>query len=262
MISFTEAHLNAWVAGFFFPLARILALLAAAPAWSSTGVPVAVKVGLGVAITVALLPVLPPQPAIAPASGIGLAVLVQQILIGTALGFAMRLVFAAVDMAGELIGLEMGLSFASFYDRDSGGQTAVLGEFIGITATLVFLSLNGHLALLAVLSESFHVLPISTTPLAGATWSALARAGATVFSAGLLLALPIIAALLMTNIALGVLTRAAPQLNLFNVGFPVTLTVGLAMVGLGMPYFAPAFERLFDGGLATLSALLRVAAGG
>jgi flagellar biosynthetic protein FliR len=257
MLSVSSAQLDAWIAAFMFPLARILGLIAAAPLLSNNVVPVRTKIVLAAAVTVALAPVLPPMPAVSPGSGVGLAILAQQALIGLALGFVMRLVFAAVDVAGELIGLQMSLSFATFYDPQSGGQTAVVAEFLGLLATLVFLALNGHLLLFSMLARSFELVPVGAAHLPSTIWGSVARLGAMLFSAGVLLALPVIAALLITNIALGVLTRAAPQLNLFAVGFPVTLVVGFTMLMLSLPYLAPSFERLFEQGYEAMGMLMQ-----
>ncbi len=260
MLNFSAAQLDAWVAMLFYPAARVLALLASAPVFNNVGVPRTVRLTIGLAIVFALVPALPPLPPIAPGSGVGLMVLVEQILIGITMGFSVRIIFAAIDVSGELIGLQMGLSFAIFFDPNSSGQTSVVAEFIGLLATLIFLALNGHLMLLSVLAQSFSLLPISATPYPAVGWLHLARWGATVFSSGVLLALPLIATLLITNIALGVLTRAAPQLNLFAVGFPITLLVGFSVLLLSLPVAAPVMERLFAEGLATTAQLIDVAA--
>lgn len=261
MISVTSAQLDAWLAGFFFPLVRILAVMASAPVFNNVGTPIRTRLAIGLALGLAVIPTVSVPAGIEPGSWRGLAVLGQEVLIGLALGFALRVVFAAVDVAGELIGLQMGLGFAVFYDPGSSGQTAVVAEFLGLLATLVFLALNGHLMVVSVLSESFAWLPVGSLAATG-NWGALARWGTTIFAAGVLLALPLIATLLVTNIALGVLTRAAPQLNLFAVGFPVTLIVGFGMLVLAMPLFAPALERLFEQGLEAMSMVLRAPAGG
>lgn len=260
MLSITSAQLDAWLAAFMFPLMRILALVATAPVFNNVALPRRVRLGLGVALAAALVPVLPPLPSISPGSGIGLAVLAQQILIGTALGFVMRIVFSAIDVAGELIGLQMGLSFAVFYDPQSNAQSAAVAQFLGLLATLVFLALNGHLMLLSLLAQSFTLMPVSATPFAAFGFEMLVRWGATLFAAGVLLCLPIVAALLITNIALGVITRAAPQLNIFAVGFPVTTVVGFGVLLLALPYMAPIFERFFDSGLEVMTQLLRAGA--
>jgi flagellar biosynthetic protein FliR len=258
MLSVTSAQIDAWVTAFFYPLARILALVATAPAFGNAGIPRRIRLLVGIAVTLGLTPALPTVPAIAPGSMEGMLVLFNQVLIGVALGFVMRLVFAAVDMAGELAGLQMGLSFAVFYDPQNTAQTAVVAEFLGLIAMLVFLSLDGHLMLLTVLARSFEMLPIGAAALRAEGFETVLRSAATVFAAGVMLSLPLIAALLITNIALGVLTRAAPQLNLFAVGFPVALVAGFSALALSLSYLAPVFQSLFEQGLDTLGRLLDV----
>lgn len=257
MLSVTDAQLNAWLAAFMFPLARVLGLVATAPVFNNASLPMRVKLVVGLAITFALAPALPPLPPVAPASWAGLAMLLQQGLIGIALGFTMRIVFAGVDLAGELIGLQMGLSFAVFYDPQNAGQSPIVAELIGLLALLFFLALNGHLMMLALLAESFTALPVSAAPFPAAGWETLLRWAATLFSMGVLLALPLISALLVANIALGVLTKVAPTLNLFAVGFPITLMAGFAMLALSMPYFSPTLERLFEQGYGAVSAVMK-----
>jgi flagellar biosynthetic protein FliR len=249
MISLTDAQLNAWLISFIWPLTRILGLIMVAPAFGHRSVPGRVKIGLGVFITLIVAPTLPPMPDVGLGSWHGLFILVQQLLIGIAIGFAMRIAFAAVEAAGEIIGLQMGLGFASFFDPQSAGQTLVLARFMNLLAVLVFLSVNAHLLLLGILVESFQSLPISHQPLSAGGFHNVAAYGSTVFSTGLQLALPLIAILLMTNLALGILTRSAPQLNIFAIGFPITLGVGLIVLNLTLPYFAPLFEQLIQNGL-------------
>ena len=169
MISISSAQLDTWLALFIFPLSRILGLLATAPVFNNAALPVRMRLIAGLAITMALAPALPPLPALPASSWLGLIVLGQQILIGVLLGYALRITFAAVDVAGELIGLQMGLSFATFFDPTSGGQTPVITEFLGLLTALIFLAMNGHLVALTVLAESFTLLPISTTPIHAAT---------------------------------------------------------------------------------------------
>lgn len=254
MISIGAAELDAWIAGFLFPLARVLGLLGAAPVFFSRGMPTRIRLALGVAVTVALMSSLPPS-TVAPGTWMGLLTLMQQMLIGVMLGFAMRIVFAAIDLAGELIGLQMGLGFALFYDPENAGQSPVIAEFMGLLATLVFLAMNGHLMLLALLGKSFEWWPIGAQVASLDGMGAVARWGSFIFSAGLMLSLPLIAALLIVNIALALLTRAAPQLNLFAIGFPVTLIVGFAVLSVSLAFFAPVFTRLFEYGLEMLGQL-------
>lgn len=249
MISLTDAQLNAWLIGFLWPLTRILGLVMVAPLLGHRSVSPQVKIGLGVFIALIVAPTLPPLPDVAIGSLQGLFILVQQLLIGIAIGFIVRVIFAAVEAAGEIVGLQMGLGFAAFFDPQSAGQTLVLARFFNMLAMLVFLSVNGHLLLLGLLAESFRTLPIGAGPLSAAGFYNVAAFGSSVFAVGLQLALPLIAILLMTNLALGILTRSAPQLNIFAIGFPITLGVGLVVLNFSLPYFAPQFERLIRDGL-------------
>lgn len=256
MISVTTAQLGAWLAAFAWPLARILALIASAPVIGNPGVPARVKIGLGLLITVLVAPLVPSPAGVDPASAGGLLILAQQVLIGLAMGFAMHVVFHAAEMAGEFIGLQMGLGFATLYDASVPGFIPIIGQYLGIIVSLAFLAVDGHLLLLSVLVQSFEVLPLA--PLSAPSGlRALVEWGGSIFSYSLALSLPLLAALLITNLALGILTRAAPQLNIFAVGFPLTILVGILALTLALPYFAPTLERLFVDGL---TAMLRLAA--
>lgn len=259
MIAFSSAQLDAWLAAFMFPLARILGLMVSAPVFDNAGMPRRVRLMAGLAITVAMAPALPPMPAIATGSWQGLLILAEQAVVGVLLGLTLRIVFAAVDVAGELIGLQMGLAFAVFYDPQNAGQTPVLSEFLGLLATLIFLAMNGHLLCLAVLLESFQLLPVGGTMVAADSFRLFVAWAATMFSAGVLLSLPLVAALLITNIAMGVLSRVAPQLNLFAVGFPVTIVSGFVVLMISLPYFGVAMENLFDQGFGALRMVLKAA---
>lgn len=249
VISFTAAELNALLAAFLWPLARVLALIASAPALGNPGVPLRVRIGLALMITLAVAPALGPMPQADAGSLAGLLILAQQVVIGLAMGLAIRIVFVAVEMAGELAGLQMGLGFATFFDPQNAGHIPVVGQFLGLLATLVFLSLNGHLQMISLLSQSFSALPISGDGIAAPGVRTLAFFGGEIFAAGLLLSLPLLSALLITNLALGILTRAAPQLNIFAVGFPLTLAIGLLVLGLALPYFTPVLEHVIRDGL-------------
>ncbi len=252
MISFTSAELNTWIATFFFPLARILALLAAAPPFNNAGLTTRVRLVLGLAIAMAVSPALPAMPAIEPASGLGLLILAQQMIIGLAMGLALRLVFSAIDLAGMMISTQMGLGFATAYDPQTASQTPVVSELIGMLALLVFLSIDGHLMVLSTLVQSFTFLPVGLLAISEASWLNIANAGGIIFSAGVMLALPAVTALLITNVALGVLGRVAPQLNLIVIGFPVTILLGFIALYVGMSYLAAPLQQLFEHGLRSM----------
>ncbi|WP_016614531.1 flagellar biosynthetic protein FliR, partial [Yersinia pestis] len=171
---------------------------------------------------------------------------IQQILIGVALGVTMQFAFAAVRLSGEVIGLQMGLSFATFFDPSGGPNMPVLSRLLNILVTLLFLSFDGHLWLISLLADSFHTLPIQFAPLNGNGFLTLAQSGSMIFMNGLMLALPLITLLLTLNMALGMLNRMTPQLSVFVIGFPLTLTVGIISLGLIMPLLAPFTEHLFS----------------
>ncbi|MHB1618452.1 MAG: flagellar biosynthetic protein FliR [Sulfuricella sp.] len=259
MISVTSAQLSAWLGAFIWPFFRILALVGSAPILGNPSIPVRVKVGLAVVLTLVLAPTLGSMPAVEPGSAIGLLILAQQIVIGVAIGFTMRIIFTAVEMAGNIAGMQMGLGFASFFDPQNAAQSPVVGQFLGLLATLLFLALNGHLYMIEVLAQSFQALPVAPQPFSAAGWRALAGWGGEIFLAGLLLSMPIMAALLITNLALGIMTRAAPQLNVFSVGFPITLAAGFVVLAIALPYFVPLFDRLLHDALQMTMQVLRLA---
>lgn len=246
MLELNTAQIDAWIVFYAFPLARVLGLIATAPLWSTAGIPRQTRLVLGLGITVAIAPALPPMPQVQPASLAGLWILGQQMLIGIAMGFTARVVFSAVDMAGTYIGFQMGLGFATFYDPLEGGQTPVLAEFMGLLSLLLFMALDGHLLYVSTLAQSFHAIPVGPEALSPNSWRNIAELGSKIFSAGLLLSLPVIVALMITNVALGVLTKAAPQLNLFALGFPLTLMGGFIGVALSLSYISEPLQALYD----------------
>jgi flagellar biosynthetic protein FliR len=249
MITLSSADINMWIAGLLWPLTRILGLLAASPLFGNNSVPATVKVSLGVMLAMIVAPTVPALPAADPMSMAGLLILAQEMLIGLAMGFTIRIVFAAVELAGEISSLTMGLGFATFFDPNTRGRSSAISQFLALVATLGFLSVNGHLVLLSALVESFTSLPISATPIYSGGFKQMADWGGRIFSTGVQLSLPIVAALLITNVALGILTRAAPALNLFGIGFPITLGVGLLVVAMVLPYLATPMQNLFLDGI-------------
>ncbi len=239
MVSISTELINTWIISLLWPLTRILGVMATAPILSDRSIPVRVKLGLGIVLTLIIAPTLPAIPQFEIFSLKGLLILIQQMIIGLAMGFSVRLVFSAIGMAGQMIGMSMGLGFAVFFDPQTQGQNTAISQFLSMLLMLVFLSLDGHLMIVHALADSFVTMPIAMdgegiSPMKIAMW------GEVVFSTGLLLALPAVAALLIANMALGILTRTAPQLNLFGIGFPITLSIGflvlaLALQGMLMP---------------------------
>ncbi|ATQ75633.1 flagellar biosynthetic protein FliR [Massilia violaceinigra] len=260
MITLTSVEMNAWIAGLLWPLTRILGLITAAPLFGNASVPVSVKISLGILLASIIAPAIPAIPAADPMSMAGLLILVQEMLIGIAMGFSIRLVFAAIEMAGEICSLTMGLGFASFFDPLTKGRSSAVSQFLALIATMAFLAVNAHLVLLEALAESFVTMPISATPMSSSAEWEIAKWGGLIFSAGLHLSLPIVAALLITQVALGILTRAAPQLNIFGIGFPITLGVGMLVIVMVLPYLGNPFQVLFNQGIETARRVPRMAA--
>ena len=174
--------------------------------------------------------------------------MLQQVLIGVSLGFAVRVVFAAVEFAGEVIGLQMGLNFASFFNPMSGGEETAVSRFFGISISWLFIVSGGHLLVIAAVVQSFGTFPVTSEPFAFLRAVEPQRWGAEIFSLGLWIALPLVAMLLFTNLVLGVISRVAQQMNIFAIGFPITLGVGLVGVLLTLPLmempFTMALERM------------------
>lgn len=257
MLTLTSIELNTWIAALLWPLSRILGLIAASPLLGNAAVPASVKISLGVMLAMIIAPTVPALPATDPMSLPGLLILTQEMLVGLAMGFTIRIVFAAIEMVGEISSLTMGLGFASFFDPQTRGRSSAISQFLVMVSTLLFLSVNAHLVLLAALAESFISLPISAQPIHSGGFQQLAAWGAEIFRSGVQIALPIVAALLLTNVALGILTRAAPQLNIFGIGFPVTLGVGLLVLAMVLPYLGTPLQNLFLRGIETVRLLPR-----
>jgi flagellar biosynthetic protein FliR len=253
VLALTTGQLEAWVAQAFFPFARIGACLMVAPVFGARFVPARTRVLLAVALTALIVPLLP-APTIAPFSGEGFVVVAQQLLIGVALGFALQVVFDALGLAGQLLANSMGLSFAFNVDPLRGSSTAALGQLYIILATLVFLALGGHLALIQVLVDGFTPMPVGAGLPREGLW-AIVLWGGTLFSGAISIALPGVTALLIVNLAFGVMSRAAPSLNLFAVGFPISLIVGLIVVLAGMGPLVEGITQLIGQGLRFLREL-------
>jgi flagellar biosynthetic protein FliR len=247
MVVFTDAQLQAWLASFLLPFCRILALFSSAPVLSLKSVPARARVGLSIVLAATIAPSVAMPIRADLLSFTGLGYIAQEVAVGLAIGFAARLVFAAFDLAGEVIGLQMGLSFAGFFDPGGGTGTAV-GTFMNATATLLFLALNGPLLLIAATLRSFTTLPVGNVPFEFAQRFDPVALGAEVFAIGLLIAVPFLALILFVNLLLGVMSRVAPQLSLFSIGFPITIGAGLVLLVVGLPWI----ERPLTDGLTRM----------
>lgn len=242
MLQFDIATLQAWVGQFLWPLIRIGAFFMVAPVIGTQMVPMRIRLILTLLVTLAIAPQLSGLPQVDALSPASVVMVAQNLLIGIAMAFFLQLMLQAFVMMGQIIAMQMGLGFASLNDPTNGVVVTVVSQFYLFLATLLFLAMNGHLVMIDVLVESFHTLPVAGAT-AGDGLMALVGQGSWLFAAATLMALPAITALLIINCTLGVMTRAAPQLNIFAIGFPMMLVLGLFIIWANLINFLPAFER-------------------
>lgn len=250
MLTFSEAQVVAWLTPLLWPFLRALALFTTVPVLSRRNVPMRVRVALAFLITVCAQASLPTMPVVALDSPVAVLLVVQQLLVGVTLGFAARIVFAAIEFAGELVGLQMGLNYAGFFDPASGGQGTAVGRFFGTTVAWLFIVINGHLLIIMALVQSFHAFPVAPEPFAFLRALQPQVWGAEVFKLGLWIALPILTMLLFVNLVLGIISRVSQQMNIFAIGFPVTLAVGLLGMLLTLPMMQSPFTMVLEQMLA------------
>jgi flagellar biosynthetic protein FliR len=249
-MEFEAGQLTGWLTALLWPLLRVSGLILVAPVLGANVVPARLRVALALALAVLVSPLAPPPPALDPLSAAGVLAMATQVAIGVAIGFAVQIAFDALVMAGQLVAMTMGLGFATLVDPARGGATPVLSQFLLILGILLFLSVDGHLALIGVLVESFRWAPVGPAGLAPEGLWSLVLWGGKVFEAGLVIALPALIALLGINLGMGVVSRAAPQLNLFAVGFPVAMLFGFLVLLLSLPALRGAFLGLLEGAFA------------
>jgi len=252
-LTLNAADVSMWVSRMWWPALRISGFVLTAPAASEAAVPGQVKIVLTLALTFLLAPLVEVPPDLSIFSAAGMVVALLELLIGISIGLVVQLTFEALVFAGQSISLTMGLGFATLVDPNHGAQVPVLGQMFMIFGTLTYLSINGHLMLLAALAESFHTLPIGAANVNEGFLMAVVLWGARVFDTGLLIALPAVIALVIVNLALGVVTRAAPQLNLFGIGFTITLMCGFLILLVGLGGIMSGISTLIHSALAAVS---------
>jgi flagellar biosynthetic protein FliR len=234
---------------FAAPFLRLSAMMAVAPVFSAAGFNVRTRALFAVLIAALVAPSLPAPPVDSLLSGAGVLMGIREIGVGLVLGFIVQMAFGAAVFAGQAISMTMGLGFAMAVDPQNGVQVPVISQLYVILATLLFLALDGHLLLIAAVVESYQLIPIGVAGLPVSSLSAVVALGTMVFAGGILLALPALTALLLINVAFGIVTRTAPQLNIFAVGFPVTILAGLFIMFLVMPGFIEALTQLIGSSL-------------
>lgn len=262
MVQVTFDQLQTWLAMFFWPFVRMLAFIMACPLLGHSSVPNQAKIGLAFLLAVVVSPTLAPMPDVPVYSWAGVGIIVEQVLIGVALGMVLHVIFTVVQATGEFIGLQMGLAFATFFSPDTGANTMILSRLFYMLTLLLFLALNGHLIAIEILAATFTTLPVASMSLDTGAFEVLVRFGSTIFIAGMLLAVPMVASLLIINLSMGILNRTAPQFTIFSIGFPMYLTAGLFLLMVLMGDMGQFLERLFAQGLLFMQDFVELLAGG
>ena len=233
-----------WLGTFLWPLFRIGSFLMVIPIFGAQLVTARIRMGLALGITFLVMPMLGDVPAVDGLSPEVALISIQQVLIGSAMGFAAYMLFQVFVVMGQMIAMQMGLGFASMVDPANGVNVPVLSQFYLNGLTLLFLAMNGHLVLFDVLVESFHTIPIGVEGLMVESFRELAHRMTWLFASAMLLALPAMAAVLVVYLSFGVMTRAAPQMNIFAIGFPIALLFGLFANWVLVRDLAPHFQEL------------------
>ncbi|MEX2476132.1 flagellar biosynthetic protein FliR [Marinobacter sp.] len=232
-----------WTGQHLWPLFRVASFMMVVPVFGTQLVPARARLGLALLMTILIVPLIPPVPQIEALSADAVVITLQQILIGVGMGFAMTALWQLFVVAGQMIAMQMGLGFASMVDPANGVNVPVLSQIYTITITLLFLAMNGHLVMFEIFIESFRTMPVGLEGLGQVGVWELAHRISWMFVAAVLLALPAVAAVFIVNIAFGVMTRAAPQMNIFALGFPIGLIFGLFSIWVLHANFLPHFEQ-------------------
>lgn len=256
-LSLSDATIFQFVGQYFLPFIRITAFFLAAPIFGTRIVSMRVRLVLGISISVLVSPLLPDLPRVDALSLSVMIMVIQQLVIGLAIAFIFQVVFQLFVLAGQFVAMKMGLGFAQMNDPSNGVSVTIISQFYLLTITLLFLSVDGHLLLIEFIVSTFAVLPISEQGFSASQFNDIVALGGWMFAGALSIALPLLTALLIVNIAFGIISRAAPQINIFAVGFPFTLVFGLFLVWFGLADFITLFSQFTEQGFNFAHDILR-----
>lgn len=251
----SDEQLSQFIGTYIWPMLRISAFYLAIPVIGARTVPARLRVILTLFTTLLIAPVLPAAPVTSMLSAQGFMMIIQEVLIGLALGFCMQVVLHVFLLAGQFMAMKMGLGFAAMNDPSSGVSVTILSQFYLLLSTLLFLSTNGHLVVLQLMIDSFTTFPIGGGGMNSAHFSTIVDMGSWMFSAALLITLPMFTSLMIVNMSFGVMSRSAPQLNVFTVGFPITLLFGFILMWFTLANFLPVYFEVMEEGISTLRTL-------
>ncbi len=258
MFEFSEQQIGAMIGSHLWPLFRISSFMMTAPILGTQIVPARIRLLLALMMTVVVVPALPSVPQIDPLSLSAVTLIFHQVFIGLAMGFAVLMLFQLFVVAGQMLAMQMGLGFAAMVDPTNGISVTALSQFYLMLVTLLFLAMNGHLVMFEALIESFTILPISQGGMEGQSWWYLASRISWMFAGALVVALPAVTSVFIVNISFGVMTRAAPQMNIFSIGFPLTVLFGLLVFWISVGSLIPQFTAFSENTFEFMRAILLV----
>ncbi|EAR60567.1 flagellar biosynthetic protein FliR [Neptuniibacter caesariensis] len=244
MLELSILQIEQWVAAFLWPLFRIGSFFMAVPLLGSQLVNARIRLMLALAVTAVIAPMLPEMPAFNGLSVESYLIIAQQVIVGAMLGFLFQVFYQVFVLGGQMIAMQMGLGFASMTDPANGISVVMLGQFYLTLIMMIFVALNGHLIMIEIVVRSFEVLPVSLQAIDRDSFMKVALSGTWMFSAAMLMALPAVTALLVVNMAFGIMSRAAPQLNILAVGFPFTMVLGLFINWVNLGGFLDQYMRI------------------
>lgn len=244
-LNFTEAELLGWVTALLLPLFRISGLFMSMMVIGTQSVPGRIRMGLALSLTLMVLPVLPAMPPVDLFSMAGFYLVIQETLIGLIIGFVGRMLFQIFVLGGQLVAMQAGLGFASLVDPVNGLNVPVISQVYLMLATLLYLAFDGHILCMQLIVHSFTSLPVGTG-ISLPNIESLVMWGSVMFAGALMMALAAALSLLIINLAFGIMTRAAPQLNLFSLGFPITMVTGMVIVWITLTGFLEHFSNYFE----------------
>ena len=234
-----------WIISFALALARIGALFITTPVFSMTAVPMSIKAGIVGLLTILVMTTTQPVPELMTLNTVELAgAMLMEAIIGGIMGFAIMLLFGALSFTGQLIGIQMGFAIANVVDPSTNQQNGILGQVLNLMALSLFIAFDGHLMLLRALFDSFETVPLgAANPQKDVIIACLVERGGELFRLGLHIGLPVVCVVLLVNVGLATLARTVPQVNIFVIGFLITITVGLMVLSLAIPSTAMVLTR-------------------
>ena len=246
-MEFSIAEITGALGSYLWPFFRITAMIMVAPIFSSNFVSARARLLIALAASMVIIPTIPTEmPQVAPLSASGLLIIAHQILIGACMGFMLQLLFNAFIVAGQIVAMQMGLGFASMVDPQNGVMVPVISQLYLIMVTLLFVTIDGHLIMIQVINESFTTMPVAAKGLIANDFRDVVAQASWMYAAGVIIALPAIGSLMMVNLSFGILSRAAPQISPFTIGFPMTIITGFVIIMVTLPLVGEHLVNMSD----------------